>query len=79
MTADGHLFELCPYTGMASYVNTPEIIRDFIITGTNDDGIETLALTEDSTGAKFLKVFDYSGKPIALAIPIFFIIFHTNF
>lgn len=62
LTSNGTLFELCPYTGMTTPVDCPENILDFIITTTNDEGIEILALTQDSTLTKSLKVFDYPSK-----------------
>lgn len=62
MTASGELFQLCTYTGLAIYIDIPESILEFIITATNDDGIEILALTENSSGSKFLKVFDYPSE-----------------
>lgn len=62
LTSTGALFELCQYTGMATPIDCPENILDFIITTTNDEGIEILALTQDSTATKSLKVFDYPSK-----------------
>lgn len=62
LTASGELFQLCTYTGSAIYIDTPESIREFIITATNDDAIEILALTENSSGLMFLKVFDYPSE-----------------
>lgn len=51
---------------MATPIDCPENIVDFIITTTNDEGIEILALTQDSTATKSLKVFDYPSKLNAL-------------
>lgn len=62
MTENGSMFELCPYTGMGNPIDFPEKVQDFIITATNDDGIEILALTEDQSKSAYLKVFDYSSK-----------------
>ena len=56
------MFELCPYTGLANPVDLPERIQDFIMTSTNDDGIEILALTTDQSKKAFLKVFDYPSE-----------------
>lgn len=59
--ASGGMFELCPYTGLAIPLETPEKIQDFIITATSD-GIEILALTQNESNSKFLKVFDYPSE-----------------
>lgn len=47
---------------MASPIDCPGRILDFTITTTNDEGIEILALTQDLTATKSLKVFDYPSK-----------------
>lgn len=62
LTSNGALFELCPYTGMATPVESPENIVDFIITTTNDEGIEILAYTQAANATKSLKVFDYPSE-----------------
>lgn len=60
------MFELCPYTGLAYPIDSSEHVNDFIITATNDDGIEILALTKDANST-FLKVFDFPSKLQAFA------------
>lgn len=62
LTDSGSMYELCPYTGLANPIDSPEKVLDYIITATNDDGIEILALTEDESKSTFLKVFDYSSE-----------------
>lgn len=43
-------------------IGCPENILDFIITTTNDEGIEILALTQGVDTTKSLKLFDYPSK-----------------
>lgn len=62
LTENGAMFELCPYTGLANPIDSPERIQDFIMTSTNDDEIEILALTADPSASAFLKVFDYPSE-----------------
>lgn len=62
LTESGHIFELCPYTGLANPIESPEQVDDFIITGTEDSGIEILALTRNPVDSTFLKVYDFSSK-----------------
>lgn len=62
LTESGDIFEFCPYTGLMSAIDSSEKIHDNIITATENDGIEILALTEESPTSKFLKVFDYSSE-----------------
>lgn len=47
---------------MAIPMDFPENILDFIMTTTNDGGIEILALTQDPSNTKSLKVFDYPSE-----------------
>lgn len=65
LTTDGAIYELCPNTGLLK-LNSSEHIEDFIITATNDDGIEILARTKD-TDKNFLKVFDFPSKSVCSA------------
>lgn len=53
---------------MAIPIHCPENIVDFIITTTNDEGIEILALTQDSAKANSLKVFDYPSELMQLIL-----------
>lgn len=62
LSSSGAIFELCLYSGSATRNECPENIVDFIITTTNDECIEILALTQDSKAKKSLKVFDYPSK-----------------